>query len=210
VSIVAIIGLVLSISGTTYAAIAALRSAWEQTVKEHKTTVNKLAPELELVADRPIRDAFTKHHDRFKKSLRVWDHAQWWPMAIMGLASLLMTVDVMLLDWSQDESLFTSARHRWWCHLYKGALGLMIIADIWAVWSMKIAYSRICDATEELQNTSDTCVSKDTKNKTLGKNAGEQAGTALVKVEGPAGREQGIVAAEENHQMEAKGQPQQE
>jgi hypothetical protein len=149
-SLIVVIGLVLSISGAAYAAVVALRDNWAGVVKTHLDSSASYRKDLDEADDDDIIKPYKKHDRRFTWAMRRWNKSQWAPTVLLGLASVLIAIDVIALDWSKDEGMFLAARPSWWSAVYKWSLGLLIVADISTVFVMWRAFHRICDEVEEL------------------------------------------------------------
>jgi len=149
-SLVVVVGLVLSISGAFFTAIASARGSWRDVVDDHRDDCEGFFESLEE-SEGEIRKKYLKHRKRFSRSIWQWDKAQWIPILLLAVVSVAMTIDVLLLDWSTDEALNFESRHWSWIPLYKWSLGLLVFADVVAFAITCISYRTICDAADELR-----------------------------------------------------------
>lgn len=165
-SLIVVVGLVLGISGSAYSAIMALRSCWEDRVKDHAKDVAGWQEELQQAPTQSLKDSRDKHLRRNAAGLKTWDRAQWAPMFLLGLASLLMTGDVIWLDWHEGEIDFFKHRPEYWCDIYKWGMVFIILVDVVALVMTYLAYGKICDSAQDLKHAFANCVSHRTIAKT--------------------------------------------
>jgi len=94
-SLVVVIGLVLSVSGAVFTAIAAVRSNWHSVVDGHKKDSTDWFDSLEF-SEGKINDGYKKYKKRFNRQVGIWDLAKWVPILLLGLVSVLIAIDVLL------------------------------------------------------------------------------------------------------------------
>jgi len=151
-SLVVVIGLVLSVSGAAFTAIAAMRSSWKSVVDEHRKDSAIWFESLGSSDDKNIKSGLKEHKSRFEKQIQVWDKSQWTPIWILGLVSVGIAFDVLWLDWELPEAQFFKARHWSWIYIYKWGLAGAIVVDAWAFFRAWRSVRVIRDASRELKN----------------------------------------------------------
>lgn len=150
-SLVAVIGLVLSITGSAFTAITALRSNWQSMVSEHRKDANGWCQSLENAKNNAMASGYKKHQCRFAWGVWGWETSKWCPIALLGLVSIAISCDVFFLDWTESDTQFFSSRPPYWVSIYKWTLGGVIALDIIAIIATYLFFRRICDAADELE-----------------------------------------------------------
>jgi len=183
-SLVVIIGLVLAISGSAYTAIAAMRDHWGERIAECRKAYKFSCEELGNAKNPKVKKGYAKHKEIYDKKIAIWENSRWIPIILLGGISILISVDVILFDWTTSEADLFSVRHRFWPNLYKAVLVIVTLVDGYALARTFFCYAEIRDASEELERLYAINVNLRTKKEVASTKTVGQVQSALDKQSG--------------------------
>lgn len=140
-----VISLVIAVSGSTYAALAALRDYYGDRVKANERRSETIIKTIRECSNEATQDNGERKYEDLHWWLRVWRWSYGVPVLIFFILSCLVAGHTCFAYWSVDNT----PAPMWW--LYRWCIAGMVTFDVLSIVITLIAYSRINAIYRDLQ-----------------------------------------------------------